>query len=135
MEKNPIPDELRRSFDNVVLLIAKMTDEAADLRTKYGERSKIYRERVDQIHTLKAFYKGSSEYIEYLLHTMGKIGSEVIAADIYIMQRDHALGFRQACEVLGYKFSEEHIIKMDIVDNIIAEVTKPVEQWQSVKGS
>jgi hypothetical protein len=126
MEKNPIPEELRRSFDDTVLLVSKLTDEAAGLLQKFGERSKLYKEKVAQVETLRKMYKGTTEYIEHLIKVNTSIGAARIGLEIMLMQHQHALSFKQAADVLGYKFSDEFIKVQDEVDAIIAKATKPV---------
>jgi hypothetical protein len=126
MEKNPIPEELRRSFDDTVFLINKLTEEAADLLTKFGNKSKLYKEKAAQVETLRKMYKGTTEYIEHLIKINTEIAVARMGLEIMLMQHQHALSFKQAAEVLGYKFSDKFIKIQEEVDALIAKVTKPV---------
>lgn len=126
MEKNPIPADLRKSLDDTVLLITKLTDEAADLLQKFGNKSKLYKEKLAQVETLRKMYKGTTEYIEHLIKCNAEIGVNMIGLELMLMQNLHGVSFRQAAEILGYKFSEEFLKIQEGVDELIAKVTKPV---------
>lgn len=126
MEKNPIPEDLRRSFDNTVLLINELTAEAADLLIKFGERSKLYKQKRAQVETLTKMYKGTTDYIEHLIKVNTEVACARIGLEIMLTQNQHALSFRQAADLLGYKFSEAFIKSQEEVDAIIAQLTKPV---------
>lgn len=124
MEKSPVPKEITRSFDNAALTITRMKEDAAALAIKFGTSSKIYKERLTQVETLAHFHSAAGKYIEHLITFNIKLGAECIAMDLSLMQEQHALSFRQAAEILGYKFSEEYLIKMELVDTIINDIRK-----------
>jgi len=122
MEKSPIPEELRRSFDETLLTMNELTEEANALLLKFGNQSKLYKKKVAQVATLRTFYSLNAGYIERLLKITIETGAAAIAADVCLFQQTHNLGYRQACEILGYKFSEAHINTVETIDSIIESV-------------
>jgi hypothetical protein len=126
MEKNPIPADLRKSLDDTVLLTNQLTEEAVVLLQKFGERSKLYKDKVAQVETLRKMYKGATTYIEHLLKVNTELAVARIGLEIMLMQEQHGLTFGQAAKVLKLDVSPEFIKAQDEIDAIIAMATKPV---------
>lgn len=124
MSQTPIPEELRRSFDQTILLISAIKDEAEELKVKFGERSKLYKTKIAQVETLSNFYNASSSYIEHLLKMLTTVGVDIIGANLCLMQREHNLTFGQAAKALGYDFKPEFIEVQELIDELIKEATK-----------
>jgi hypothetical protein len=126
MSESPLPKELLSAFDSTIMLINELTLEAATLKDRFGDRSKLYQAKVTQIATLRTFYKETSEYIKKALALNKDLTIHCMGADLLLMQKMHGLSYRDAAAVLGFKFSEEHLKTHEEVDAIIKEVTKPV---------
>jgi hypothetical protein len=124
MRDNPIPEELRRSFDAAILVINALKEEADSIAIKFGVTSKIYKAKIGQVDTLRTFYTTSATHLERLTNFSIKVGA-AIALDIEVMQTRHGLSFRQASEILGVKFGEDKLKTIEAVDAIIKACTLP----------
>lgn len=51
-------------------VIIELSDEADKIKIKFGESSKLYTSRIEQIQTLKSFYEYCPKYINDLNHTI-----------------------------------------------------------------
>jgi hypothetical protein len=122
MRSQPIPQDVLRSFDAAVLLLNDLAQEAVDIKTKYGERSKIYKTRLAQIEKIEALYKATKRFIEILVDKNKYLGAEVIGLQIHLTQELYAMTFTQAAQVLGFEFSPEFIAAQDQVDRIIQDL-------------
>ena len=122
MRSQPLPADVLRSFDAAVLLLNDLAQEAVDIKTKYGERSKIYKTKLEQIEKIKALYNSTKGFIEVLIDKNKYLGAEVIGLQIHLTQELYAMTFTQAAEVLGFKFSPEFIAAQDEVDRIIQDL-------------
>lgn len=120
MVNNPLPDDLRKSFDDIIVLINKMIEEAARVKEQYGASSKLYKEKIAAVETTSRLYKLSTAYIERMVRMNIEIGAAGIALDVCLAQKEYNLKFGDACLVLGYKFSAEHIKKVEFFDELIA---------------
>jgi hypothetical protein len=125
MRDNPIPEELRRSFDAAILVINALKEEADSIAIKFGVTSKIYKAKIGQVDTLRTFYTTSATHLERLTNFSIKVGAAAIALDIEVMQTRHGLSFRQASEILGVKFGEDKLKTIEAVDAIIKACTLP----------
>jgi hypothetical protein len=124
-DNNPVPEDLRRSFDAAILVINALKEEADSIAVKFGTSSKIYKAKLAQVDTLRAFYGSAAAAIERLTNFSIKVGASAIALDIEVMQVRHGLSFRQASDILGVIFSEDKILAVEAVDAIIKACTKP----------
>ena len=124
MKTEQIPGDVLRSFDAAVLLLNDLAAEAVDIKTKYGERSKLYKTKLEQIEKIKALYKATKSFIETLVDRNNHLVMEVIGLQIHLTQELYAMTFSQAAEVLKYKgdFSPEFIAAQDAVDKIIKDL-------------
>jgi hypothetical protein len=55
--------ELQEAFEHALLVINEMIDDAARLREKFGDSSKLFADRVDQINAFKNLYRITAAYV------------------------------------------------------------------------
>jgi thiamine monophosphate synthase len=111
-----------RSFDAAVLLLNDLAQEAVDIKTKYGERSKLYKTKLEQIEKIKALYNASKSFIEVLVNRNTVLAAEVIGLQVHLTQELYGMSFSQAAKVLELDFSPEFIAAQDEVDKIIKDL-------------
>lgn len=129
MKGNPLPEELRRSFDEIILVVNKMQEEAVGLLEKFGSSSKLYKDKVAQIDAIRKLYKLSSAYIERMLELNIGLGATAIAMDIQIAQKNYGMTYGQATRLLGYKVSAAHVKTVEAVDELIERLYAPSTDW------
>jgi thiamine monophosphate synthase len=122
MRSQPLPEDVLRAFDAVVLLLNDLAQEAVDIKTKYGERSKLYKTRLEQIEKIKALYNASKSFIEVLVNRNTVLAAEVIGLQVHLTQELYGMSFSQAAKVLELDFSPEFIAAQDQVDKIIQDL-------------
>jgi hypothetical protein len=129
MEKKPypIPEEVVRSFDAVVIALNEMTQEAADIKQKFGDRSKLLEKKIAHINAVRSLYNEAKSYIEDLIKKNSHLGIKMIGTEILLLQLQTGMKFGDAAKVLGYQFSKEHIEAQEKLDDLLKEVTKPVK--------
>jgi hypothetical protein len=119
MKSEKIPEGVLRSFDAAVLLLNDLAQEAVDLKTKFGERSKLYKTKLEQIAKIKDLYNNSKSFIELLVERNKVLAAETIGLQIHLTQELYGMTFSQAAKVLDLNFSPEFIALQDEVDGII----------------
>jgi len=122
MKTEQIPGDVLRSFDAVVVLLNDLAQEAVDIKTKYGERSKLYKGKLAQIEKIKALYNASKSFIEDLVNRNTVLAAEVIGLQVHLTQELYGMTFSQAAKVLELDFSPEFIAAQDEVDRIIQDL-------------
>jgi hypothetical protein len=122
-KEHPLPEEVRKSFDKTVMVIQEMTAEAATLKEKFGDRSKLFIVKRDQINSLTEFYNTITKYIETLHRHNTHLGVRLMGAEIHLAQELYGLTFVKAAEHLGYTgFSPEFIRMQEEADVIIKDL-------------
>jgi hypothetical protein len=122
MKTEQIPGDVLRSFDAVVVLLNDLAQEAVDIKTKYGERSKLYKGKLEQIEKIKALYNSTKSFIEILVDRNNHLAAEVIGLQVHLTQELYGMSFAQAAKVLELDFSPEFIAAQDEVDKIIKDL-------------
>lgn len=122
----PIPEGVLRAFDSAVLILSELTDEAAELKQKFGERSKLVERKIKQVEGLKSFYSTVQKFVEEIVQKNIDLGVSLVGAEVMLMQKLHGLSFRDAAKVLDLKFSEEFLQAQDDIDKVIKDATQPL---------
>jgi hypothetical protein len=118
----PLPEDLRKSYDATVLLINDLTAEAASLKEKFGDRSKLFQSKLAQIETIKSLYNGTANYIDKVTRHNTHLGVKLMGVEIQLAQIAFDMTFVEAMRYHGYPtdgLSPEFIKMHEEADELI----------------
>jgi len=128
--------DLQKAFDDALMVVNAMTDDAARLREKFGESSQLFKDRLHQIEVIKNLYRASAAFINNSQEQ--EDGAEKIIKiqqmNINVLQavafkNEVGLPWRKLGVILGDPNPERWEI-IDRVDDIIRQAEESTAKWR-----
>jgi hypothetical protein len=134
MTENKLTEEeaLAKAYNAAFVLIAELQDEAAELLTKYGERSGLVKKKIAQIEAIKSFYKFNQAYINSLRDLNFKMAVNYQTMELVAMKHETGLPWAKIGDLLGH--NKEQFKKLDNVERIFTGIRESLAAIERVKS-
>lgn len=110
-------DDLKKSFDSIVLLVNELQEEKTQIEIKFGLTSKLRQRKHAQQQTIKHFYRTTLDYINIMRDTIFRMGINYRAMELIAMQKETGLSWAKVATLIDFK-DTDMIKKLDEIDAI-----------------
>ena len=112
---------IEKAFENALLVINDMTDDALRIKEKYGSDSKLLERKLHELEVVKNLYKQAAEYINTTQDKMHIMEVNHKVLEVMALKEDAGLPWRNVGVILGDPNPQRWEF-IDRIDTLIANV-------------